>query len=223
MQRIKPDDIEQKPGEHLDIALGAKMLFEIDGLGLRFKSVFLGAEPGRYFMVRLPSDLNLRQYLHVDRQVTVRYLPGGGRVSGFKTHILDHTTRPYPILFVEYPKTLEVLNSRKSERISCFLPAIIEYENTSTQGVIYNMSMTGCRASHDLADAGSPPDVRVGDAISLHFRLVSQEVVARVGGTIRNFVVVDTKMTFGVQFGELAPMLAERIKEYIDSVKEYSL
>ncbi len=115
-------------GKRISIELGTQLEIEIEGVPTRFKSSLVGIEHDEYLIIKEPEAALyeiLRNKLFRGNQIVVRYLCKG-TLFGFRSQLVQATSTPIRLLFVEYPKTIEVYDLRSHERIDCFFPAKIK-------------------------------------------------------------------------------------------------
>ncbi len=121
-------------GDHFDtekrisIELGTQLEIEIEGVPTRFKSSLVGIEPDEYLIIKAPEAAlpdSIKNKLFRGNQIVVRYLCKG-TLFGIQSQLVQVTSTPIRLLFVEYPKTIENYDLRSHERIDCFFPAKIK-------------------------------------------------------------------------------------------------
>lgn len=210
----------QLPGDELSIAPGTTLLMETFGLSRRFKSVFVGMERGRYIIVRLPANLEARRNLLPNVEITVRFLHDRGVIYGFRTSVITAEAKPFPLCFLEYPRLIEVLPLRKSERVECFFPATVFYEGQETSGMVVNISAGGMKVVFDCADENCP-DVEIGKELICQFRLFDDPEETFAKGLIRAVDKNEYRHALGVQFDEVSDSIRASIQKYVDSVKQF--
>jgi len=219
--KIQAAHIQKLEGDSLSIPLGAMVLVEFDGLRQRFRTEFVGMERGKYLQLRLPRSINLRSMLHKDRPLTIRYLGGGGRISGFKTLVLAQSPQPFPLLFLEYPRTVEVLNQRESERVNCFLPATLVRDDIELPCVISDISVTGCRALLDLDPDAPALSVEPDAPLVFRFKMFPDQDDLEIAGHIKSVKATERRMSIGAAFDVHSRAIHESIETYVDMVRAY--
>ena len=217
-------------GDHFDtekrisIELGTQLEIEIEGVPTRFKSSLVGVEPDEYLIIKEPEAALyeiLRNKLFRGNQIVVRYLCKG-TLFGFQSQLVQVTSTPIRLLFVEYPKTIEVYDLRSHERIDCFFPAKIKIKDEEKNGAILDISEGGCRCVIKSSEGEKLPSVQIDERITLRCQFPGTESEQVVSGEVRNVGMDKQKAVLGIQFHEIAPGLQNIIAQYISTVKEFS-
>lgn len=108
-------------GKILNIGLGTRLQVQLSGMEGQFRSNLVGMEPERYLIVQVPMMTGILNKLQEGNRATVRYLYSG-YIYGFSSTVMHFSTKPAPLLFLAYPKTVEIIELRKSKRVDCFFP-----------------------------------------------------------------------------------------------------
>jgi hypothetical protein len=130
--------------EKLVLAPGSELIMQIEGMEEKFRSILVGLESPVYLMVRMQIPTRFRNQIDKGTIFIVRYVYLGN-LYGFKTKTLGSVDKPYKITFLSYPETVESLNIRKAQRVSCFIPATIEINKRQIRGLVMEISRSGTR------------------------------------------------------------------------------
>lgn len=218
-ENISPT-VERKDGLTLHIDMGGAILLEPIGTGQRFKTIFVGMERERYLLTRLPRVAGIREILTPETEITVRYLHHNGTVYGFKTAVLSTIPAPVPLVFLSFPKVVEVLSLRRHERVDCFLPATVFHEGTDYACMLTNISSGGCRIILDLPPEDIP-NLSLNDEIFCQFSMFGSDQDHFVKGEVKNLTRDCTKLILGIQFDEVSEDIQESINAYVRNVTEF--
>jgi len=206
-----------------DARVGGKVVIELQGVGGRFTTAFVGWEKGRYVQIKLPPKLDLLDHIYTDKPVIVRYLHVGGEVHAFKTVIQTVIHSPYRIIFLDFPSQVETINLRKVERVDCFIPAKFTVGDIQAPGYVLNLSQGGTRVSIDRGSHGLREKIVPEAAISCAFRLpaaADQDLTAE--GVIKKIFQDRDKHIFSVEFSVIGKDAQKSIQVYIDEIHEYA-
>ena len=111
------------------------------GRGIRFTARVLGVCAGRSIIAHTPGAIYV-DLLEGD-EVAVRYFQGR-TAFGFKTTVLRRCTSPYPYFHLAYPDSLQDVEVRESERISCLIPAMVKTSaGAQVEVQVRDLSCTG--------------------------------------------------------------------------------
>ena len=214
------NEVTLEHGEALDIKLGATLLMETIGLRKRFKSQFIGMDRGRFIIARLPANPEIRQQLNIGSELTTRYLHAGGKIYGFQTSVLAMEVRPFPLLFLKYPESVEVLSLRRFERVQCFTPATLFHQSKELKAVIVDISAGGMCLVMDL-NGQEPTEMEAEQELMCRFKLFFSEEETFIKAVIRNVEKDGDKMTIGLSFNEVSKEIQKSIQDYVRNVKEF--
>ncbi len=215
-KKIRPSHIRRKMCRLGDITMGGRAIVEPEGVGKRFKSTFVGIEEDKYVILRAPS---VRDHLHLEKPVTVRYLHKG-QVRGFRSQIVGVITFPYPLIFLSYPSTLELLDLRRHERIDSFMPATVYYEGAEAKCLLLNISLSGCRLLMAFNDMDNMPELGQGAEIALRVGLMGSDDDAIFDGIVNNAPKDEDKLYLGVEFTDMTEELKEALELHTAYVKK---
>jgi c-di-GMP-binding flagellar brake protein YcgR len=203
-------------GKILNIGMGTTVHVHLSGLDAPFKSVMVGQEPQKYLMIRVPMLTGIIYKLYEGNRVTVRYMYAGC-VYGFLSTILHFITKPSSLLFLAYPKTIEILELRRSRRVDCFFPATAKIQEKECTGTIVDISAGGCKFSIDTSSGVKAPLIEVEENISLSFLLIGSSQPETVLGKVRSISRDQGKVVVGIQFDALSTETKKRIEALIES------
>jgi len=214
--------VESKLHPSIDVHIGDMAMVEPQGVGERFKTGFVGWEMGRFVIFRLPSRLDLREYLYTGKLVIVRYLTCGGEVCGFESEVQGVNYKPQHLFFVDYPEKVEVFNLRKENRVDTFLPAtLIISDDVTMRGSILNISKGGARIGISRKDYDAHP-FSIDQQFVCNFQMLGQEAgESTFLAVVRTIIEEYDKAFLGVEFKEVADSLLQRIEEYVKTFSEY--
>lgn len=203
-------------GRILNIGIGTTLHVHLSGLDGPFKSVMIGQEPQKYLMIRLPMLTGIINRLREGNRVTLRYMYSGC-VYGFLSTVLHFITKPSPVLFLAYPKTIETLELRRSRRVDCFFPSTAKIQGKDCTGTIVDISTGGCRFSIDTSSGVKAPLIEVEEDIDLSFQLIGSSQPETVLGKVRSISRDPGKVVVGIQFDALDKETKKRIEALIES------
>jgi hypothetical protein len=173
-------------GEELRLTGGQDIFLQAAGDRARLRCVYLGRRSREYLIVDPPLVPDFKTRFSPGVKVTARLLHEG-TVYGFVSSVLHLSQRPTPLLFLDYPYTVEVLSLRSCERVEAFVPASLALEGGTVHGVITDLSCSGCRFA---ADTEAAPDalasLAAGSEVLLAFSTAGGETVSDLPATVFN-------------------------------------
>jgi hypothetical protein len=115
----------------------------------RVKTEFVGLLENQFVILNYPSDTQLAKaadYLPDGVTVIVRALieGNGGQIIAFRQEMLTISFRPTRLLFIRYPKQVQLFSLRSQTRIPTLLPAKLKLSGEQVlSGLIKDISLTG--------------------------------------------------------------------------------
>lgn len=157
--------------EDLDINIGMPLNIQLlAGESKRRHDVLvIGCLKGESLLVTMPRENGLQAKIFPHDEYIVRFFKGRN-VIAFKTKVLHVATIPYPHLHLEYPKQLERMEIRQSERIRLSVPSQVLTKGAKHWAALRDLSSTGALVI--LND----PVAKKDDHIELFFELKLGEI-----------------------------------------------
>ena len=130
----------------------------------RVKTEFIGLLENRFIILNYPSSKRLptaSDYLHDGVMVVVRALieGSGGQVIAFRQQIMSVASHPARLLFINYPKQVQLFDLRSQTRIPTLLSAKLKLsDDRILDGVIKDISLTGVK--FDLKDKAQAENIK---------------------------------------------------------------
>ncbi len=204
----------------LEIPVGAKLALDINGIDVKLTSSLIGYCKAKYVVIQLPSlvesnkDL-LFQYLYSGNDVTVRYLHSGA-IFGFRCTIIKHLFSPFPLFFLTFPEKVESYNLRRHKRIPCLLPVTTRIGETSINGLMTDLSLSGCGVTLTLMRKYQPV-VAVDDEVQVVCSLFGEDGRDCLRCQIKRSAADSGKIELGLKFVDLPETTRKAILSYIQS------
>ncbi len=217
--KVDPGQMQRFPGEELDIAPGTRVLLDFLWPGKKYWAEFIGMKRGRYLLLHPPVNAKTLDNYKRDTQATIRYVHKDYHVCGFTCWVQQLIVKPVPLLFLSFPKVVEVLNMRRHDRTSSVVPVTVYHNEKECRGFIVNISRGGCRIVVKNGDGKTLPEQ--GEEIFSSFRLLEAEQDVYAMGLVRSVEQNGDKVSLGVQFKDLAEDVAQAIERFVASLQEY--
>jgi hypothetical protein len=115
----------------------------------RIKTEFVGLLENRFIILNYPSAKRLpaaADYLRDGVMVVIRALieGSGGQIIAFRQKIMSVASHPARLVFIKYPKQVQLFALRSQTRIPTLLPAKLKLSDDRVlEGVIKDISLTG--------------------------------------------------------------------------------
>lgn len=198
-------------GDDLRLACGQELFLQAAGDRTRLRCVYLGRRNREYLIVDPPPTPDFKTRFAPGVRITARLL-SEGTAYGFVSSILHASLRPSPLLFLDYPFTVETMSLRSCERVEAFVPARLILEQGAAYGVITDLSCSGCQFAADLeADPELLAPLAAGAAVRISFAATGGEAVSEAPATVLNVRRERGAIHLGLNFEEVDRQTEEAI------------
>ncbi|MBC3764597.1 flagellar brake domain-containing protein [Neptunicella marina] len=152
-QRLTLEDLKKLHAMHPGMAVD--MQLKGPNAAKRVRSEFIGRDGNKMLMIKFPDESkwgNLRDMIFNDANIVVRYIleEDTGEIVAFQSKVMFVLTKPVHMIFLQFPGNIQLHGLRSTKRASTSIPAKIfngDNEKYLKEGVIVDMSSTGCRIS----------------------------------------------------------------------------
>ncbi|MBY5921190.1 flagellar brake protein [Ferrimonas balearica] len=177
------------PGLSVDVEIESQIKPQ-----LRCRTSLVGWRKDKYLVLR-PSDSQYHLFSS-ESYVILRYLVEG-QIYAFKTRILATTANPERLIFCYYPQQVTNLRLRQHTRYATRLFAQLEVDNNSAEGLILDISASGCQ----FLPRSARPDDLSGSSVNVVFPFLRQgRDILKIPAVIRNQRLLDNGVGLGIQF-----------------------
>jgi len=199
------------------LSVGTPIYLEIDGLEERLNSFLIGICPKRFILVSVPKQAEsepnkIYPLLYSGNNLTCYTLCPGMAVA-FNSHIIRFVMSPYPMLFLGYPASLELVNVRKHTRINCLFEAVLHAGQEQVSGMITDLSSGGCSFVFP-SDSGAP-QLGVDTPVILESRQLAAQEDDTFQASVRSFRSTSDNKCIGLQFGSMTNSMSENLHRFI--------
>jgi len=154
------------PGIFATLRPGQAVMVQESGSPKRYWGRIIGTDPYEYFFVKLPLVPGITRLVKPGAALTLR-LETEGELFGFSCEVFAATHKPYPLVVLAYPASVERIQLRRSKRVRCLIPVLIKNDFFTSQALIVDLSRGGCRLVLDMFQKQQVIPLISGDAISL--------------------------------------------------------
>lgn len=149
---------------------GQAVMVQAMGDSQRYWGRIIGTDPYEYLFVKLPMVPGITRLATAGASLTLR-LETDGELFGFSCDVISATHKPYPLVALTYPTAAERLQLRKSRRVKCLIPAMVENDFFTSPAVIVDLSRGGCRLVLDMFQKQKIVNLMTGDKVNLSLAL----------------------------------------------------
>jgi c-di-GMP-binding flagellar brake protein YcgR len=184
-----------------------------------FHTHVLGFKPGHFLLLEHPFKESGAHQIKMNDSMWIRCFQN--IVFRFRTRVVQITTSPIPLLFVEFPKTVEEINLRESARKKIFIRATFldpqdRQGDHSWEGYILDISDTGCLMWGDFVHL-------VDRDILLTFRIPWTGERIQVKARVVRCEVTDQGIQSGLKFVDVGEKTQERLNQFIASLENHRI
>jgi hypothetical protein len=205
----------------LGLELNTRVFVRLNPLSRRsvpLQGEFLGISHYDFLILRLPSVPGLAKKLLPQTRVEIRYLTEGA-VNTFTTEVITHSFKPTLLLYTTYPDRMSILETRKHQRVSCALPIPLLSPYGDAVGVVWDLSMGGCRIAIELKGQSNIRQLAANDTVVLQTILSPSGPPSRGIGVIRSAEIAGSRLSLGLAFDENNKSFLEALGGYLDLVQ----
>lgn len=216
---IAPADakVSKIPGVKASVAVGREVVIRVPGVAQSYHGRVVGYDPYEYIIlsVRLPSAV--RNDLADGGQLILKYIHKG-TVYGFRTYAMDAIRTPAPLVFVEYPGSIEKIELRREARCEVNVDGELHTAAGPHECLVVNLSTTGCKISARARARDALSATRVDDTMVVSFTL-GPEGALKVPLAVRNVKREHGIITLGAMFLDLNDKEEETIAGHLEKVR----
>jgi len=206
----------------LSIDIGTPMQMAFETVRYRLKSEFVGMMHQSFIIVAMPpakSIPNSSTIYSKGTETIVRFVYQG-IAYGFSTTISRALYKPAKLLFLEYPKDIEIYQLRNYERVLCHLPVQINLkEDETVSGHVNDISKEGClfTAENDAFYNKHELPAKEHD-YSISLRLPGFENTIKISSNVMNINKTKEQIKIGLKFLSMTDDARERLYDFLESV-----
>ncbi|EFL51065.1 type IV pilus assembly PilZ [Solidesulfovibrio fructosivorans JJ]] len=200
---------------------GTRVLLELAGLEEKLATACVGHQRGRFVVVQMPSTTEtardaLYQLLYPDNTVIARYLHEGS-VVGFSARLIRCIQIPFPLIFLTYPAHLESHDLRKHKRITCCLPGRIRLGDGYVEGLLMDVSISGCQFS--IPRKASAPEPAIDAVVELSCELIGSAAQTTFTCAVKRVLTSARRVDLGLKFKEMPQAIRESLVDYLNTAR----
>ncbi|NLH48123.1 MAG: flagellar brake protein [Myxococcales bacterium] len=180
--------------------VGLQLMMGFNGESGQIRSIanVLGWQKPEYLMTAIPRLDSTTVKIVPSAEVVLRYILDG-TVYGFSTRLIGEYQSPVPMWVLEYPKSVEFKNLRRSPRVSLELPV------TCADGM--QMRTVDISANGALLTGNAP--LSIGDILRISFNLPDGTAIDNLEADVVRVQKSRTESLFGINFHETSDQLAK--------------
>ena len=130
-------------------------------------------------------------------------------------------TAPVKLIFLTYPATIVRHSLRRSKRVDCPLFAEVDVSREPFEGLIKDISVSGCRLSIIARSASEVlPNIEVGQMLSIHCALSGIQAPTIITGQVKSVQKEGNKLTIGTAFHDIDFEIRERLTSFISGIQK---
>jgi len=184
-----------------------------------FPSYLIGMKPDVFLIIKSPTIIAAENLLSEGSSLVVRYTLLGD-VYRFKTQVLGTAGDPFKVTFLSYPRVVEKIEYRDSQRVHCYFPATLLYDKYNIIGMITDISLGGCKFRTDAIEEIQGLLLKKEGDVTLQFQLLGHEGTKSFQGKIKK-VEFDMNFALGIGFCDIGDHARRLIGSYVESAREY--
>lgn len=191
----------------LDLVMGKKREFPL-------VTKLVGWIQPQFLIVRLLGFDSPTMAIPNETDIIGRYVYEG-QLFGFESKLLQKLSSTIPLWFIQFPQSIEMINLRRSKRISMILEVDL---GEDLQVYTKNISRDG--AALFMMVPTTPVDIKVGKILEMNFELPDGRQIEKLLGKIVWKHEDRERLHFGIQFDRRCKAQLGIINEYLDGIEK---
>ena len=179
-----------------------------------------GVHHDKYLMTQTPVAVGIENSLIPGSQAVIRFVESG-MVCGFKTNIQQYITRPYRLLFFDYPDSIETVNLRASKRIAVSLKGTAQWENQTFDGSIRDLSRGGCFFALKYWQDPLFNNLDVGSKLIIRFSISEEKPPIEIGCEVVRMIKDGDDLKMGLSFDADQQKIINEVTAFVDYVSKF--
>ncbi len=205
----------------LNVELGTRVMVTFDEVLPPVKALFVGMEPSRYLILRLPASTGLNDHLYEGRKLVVKFV-GSGKVFGFESGVIGYFIKKSMIItLLSYPMNIETFELRSSERIECYIPGKMEINGHTAKGFALDISPGGCKFGASDTDGPTLPETESGQLVNLYLQLPGLEGEQKITSIVKKVHPAGSSFSYGLQFEKMEPSIETHLNNYLQDIIQF--
>lgn len=205
----------------IQIAMGASVRMEFEGVDRSQSATFIGMEEGQYLILRLPSGTGLTDHLYEGKVVVVKFV-NQGKVYGFKSTVMACLYKKGLIaVFIQYPMAVETFQLRASDRVECFVPSRVRVRGRDMSGFVLDVSPQGCRFGSAVADNSGVVEPAINDSVVLFLALLGVKGSQEISCVVKSFNKSNQIRFLGLMFQDISETVHSSLEKYVEQVTSF--
>lgn len=210
--------VERLPGVNLELRVGGTLSMQFAALGQdqKCEGKVVGFEPFSYLIVqaRLAQEALARVAQNPN---LVAQHTASGVVFGFRSHVLNRTMNPAPILFLCFPDSVDRVVLRRDARVSVNMPCSIHGKYGAHEAMVMDLTPSGCQLSAKIDLKNPLREAKPGDQLILNCDLGrGQELTTPI--VLRRVLSEKGLLFLGAQFVDLTKETSQMVGGYVDGL-----
>jgi hypothetical protein len=210
----------ETPYQALGVEWDMQLRLSFVGIQDSFWSTLVGMRRGEYLICTGQQVNGIAAILKAKDRTIIRYLYHG-TVYGFRSTLLGMLDDPVHLFLLSYPATVETVNLRAHQRISCLIPATADLRGSTIHGAVTDLSVDGCRFVFSVP-AGGDFSFDPQEEASLSVQIPGLNVPKTVGLLVKNATRQGDKVMLGGLFNNPDGDIQRAIEDYIGTVEEFA-
>lgn len=205
----------QQPPQQITVEWEMPVQLSFNGITGSFKSTVVGMERNQYLICSLPHIPGIWVKLHGRNQTIVRYVHGGV-VYGFKSTLLGIIEEPFRLGLFLYPEDVETVKLRQHDRLPCLIPATGKLGETSLDGALLDLSVSGCCFTFAVSPEDQISDNFMGEELAVSVQLPGRANDLAVTMVVGNIRRQEAKIAIGGPFKGLDADTSTALQNFVE-------
>lgn len=178
-----------------------------------------GVHPEKYLLTQTPAAVGIEKKMMAGKQAVVRFVESG-MVCGFKTRVQQAILKPYRLIFLDYPDSIEMVNLRTSKRVAVSIKAVVNWEKERLDGQIRDLSGGGCFFTMKYWQDPLLKDLNLDSTLSIRFSIPGDESVIELKCRPVRIIREEEDLKMGLSFDDGQQGPTDRVASFVEYIAQ---
>lgn len=212
-------DLMKRSADNLIRLCGQQVSITFGKDDKKYFCLCLGVSNGKFFLTQMPVDPDIDKKLTPGNKAIIRFVESG-KVCGFKTSICQAFTKPFRLIFFDFPEYLEMINLRTSKRVTVSLEAVIKMGDDIYDGLIKDLSNGGCLFVMKYSEIIRLDDLGKNSKLSIKFTLMYDDSPVQLQCTPVRLGKDKEEISMGLSFDEDQQESLDKVNNFIHFINQ---
>lgn len=200
----------------MNLSFGDILLVSSPEMTTNFKCKLIGLNSPEYLILSMPIVPGYKDKFRDGSELTLRFM-SRGRIYGYKAYVLRQIFKPQPLVFVEYPFNVEIIDLRKEKRANCLIPTECHCRYGEIPATIMDLSSGGCKLRIYIKNHKKAAKLKKDETVIIPLEIFGSPLA--FSGKIRNTSVEGDNLYCGIEFVDIEDEDKQRVEDFLARIE----